>query len=67
MEGDYFDELRSSEIIVNDDSGINDYDLDMSNDADELPISITSSATSRLFGGDDGYQTYGMCASSEDR
>ena len=38
MEGDYFDELRSPEIIMNDDSGINDYDLDMSNAADELPL-----------------------------
>ena len=36
---------------------MNDYELDMSNDADELPI--TSPAAARLFGGDDGYQTYG--------
>ena len=57
LEGDYFDELRSPEIIMNDDLCINDYDLDMSNDVDELPI--TSPAAARLFGGDDGYQTYG--------
>ena len=36
---------------------MHDYDLDMSNDADELPI--TSPAAAHLFGGDDGYQTYG--------
>ena len=38
LEGDYFDELRSPEIIMNDDLCINDYDLDMSNEADELAI-----------------------------
>ena len=38
---------------MNDD---NDYDLDMSNDADEHPV--TSPAAARLSGGDDGYQTY---------
>ena len=52
LEGDYFDELRSSEIIMNDDVCINDYDLDMSDDVDELPI--TSPAAERPFGGDDG-------------
>ena len=57
MGGDYFDELRNPEIIMNDDSEINDYDLDFSNDADEL--TITSPAAERLLGGDDGYQTYG--------
>ena len=56
MEGDYFDELRGPEIIMDDDLCDNDYDLDMSNDADEH--SVTSQVAARLFGGDDGYQTY---------
>ena len=56
MEGDYFDEQRSPEIIMTDDLCTNDYDLDMSDHVDALPI--TSSAAERLFGGDDGYQTY---------
>ena len=64
MEGDYFDALRSPAIISNDDVCINDYDLDMSDDADELPI--TSPAAERPFGGDDGYQTYGREAARID-
>ena len=66
LEGDYFNELRSPEIIMNDDSCDNDFNLDMSNDSDEHPV--TSPAAARLSGGDDGYQTYPrMCASSEGR
>ena len=42
---------------MNDGSGIHDYDLDMSHDVGMPPI--TSPAAARLFGGDDGYQTYG--------
>ena len=61
LEGDYFDELRSPEIIMNDDVHINE--SDMSNDADEL--TITNPAVARLFGirnseySIGGYQTYG--------
>ena len=57
LEGDYFDELRSPEIIMTDHLCTNDYDLDMSDHVDALPI--TSPAAERLFGGDDGYQAYG--------
>ena len=41
---------------MNDDFCDNDYDLDMSNDADEHPV--TSPSAARHFGGEDGYQTY---------
>ena len=57
LEGDYFDELRSPEIIMTYDFTMTDYKLDMSNDADEQPV--ISPAAARLFGGDDGYQNYG--------
>ena len=57
LEGDYFDELRSPEIITNDGSCMNDNDLDMSDHADALHI--TSPAAERLFGGIGGCQTYG--------
>ena len=66
LEDDYFDELRSPEIsIMNDDFCDNGYGLDMSNDADEHPV--TSPAAARLFGGDDGYQTYVREQRAEDR
>ena len=57
LEGDYFDELRTTQTNMNDDFCDNDYDLDMSDHADELPI--TSPAAARLFGGIGGYQIYG--------
>ena len=47
LKGDYFDELRTTQTNMNDDFCDNDYDLDMSDHADELPI--TSPAAARLF------------------
>ena len=52
FEGDYFYELKSSEIITShmpDDVCTNDYDLDMSAHVDAL--AIASPAAERLFGG----------------
>ena len=34
LEGDYFDELKSPEIITNDDACMHDYDLDLSDHVD---------------------------------
>ena len=48
MEGDYFDELRRTQTIMNDDSYMANYDLDMSDHVDELPI--TSPAVERSIG-----------------
>ena len=42
---------------MNDDFYDNDYDLDMGVDIDEHPV--TTLAAERLFGGEDGFLTYG--------
>ena len=60
VEGDYSDELRRLETFMNEDSVDNDYDLEMGEDDDEH--AVTTPAAERLFGGEDGFQTYAIWA-----
>ena len=56
VEDDYFNELRSPEIIKKDDFCDNDYDLKYDSDVDEVPVASPSAG--RQFGDDRDFQTY---------
>ena len=54
---DYFNQLSSPELVENDVSEDDDYDLDPDSDVNERPV--TTPAAERVFGGADNFQTYG--------
>ena len=56
LEDDYFNQLRSPEMIANDDVEDNDYDLEYDSDVDKVPE--TTPAAERLLGGADSFQNY---------
>ena len=60
LEDDYFNELRSPEIIINDDFCDKDYNLNMT--PTSIPLPVQRLHVFPDTGGDDGYQTY--CKSS---
>ena len=55
FESDYSGKLRRLETRNNNDFDMNDYDLEVSEDVDEHPV--TTPAAERLSGGEDNFQT----------